>query len=192
MSMDDLFDRMMGEEWAKSADFSEIGNSHAGIWTAINEKQAREFVPGSPGKGALLFWGDDRKPTKIPNDSPLMEMCVIFQTDQDDEEWEDDGDDGRREIRMNKKALTSAFRSAVLASGAKKPELGAWWRVTRVENGKPAYKGGNPPWGWHVVYKTPAQFAETGADPASQAAPAKSAVKAGRKVQDDDPFAVPE
>lgn len=189
--MDDLFDRMMGEEWAKSADFSEIGNSHAGVWTAINEKQAREFVPGSPGKGALLFWGDDRKPTKIHNDSPLMEMCVIFQTDPDDEEWED-GDDGRREVRLNKKALTAALRAAVLASGAKRPELGAWSRITRVENGKPAYKGGNPPWGWHVIYKTPAQFAETGADPAPEVSPVKSAARAGRKAQDDDPFATPE
>lgn len=184
---DDPFDDVMGADWARSADFSEIGNSHAGILVDANKKHARKYVMGSPGRGPLLYWGEDGKPTETPNDSPLMETCFIFQTDESD----DPDDDGRREIRLNKKALTSALRAAVLAAGAKKPELGGWWRVTRMSNGKPKVKGAPSPWGWEVVYKTPAQFAETGADPAPKVS-AKTAGRKDRTAEDDDPFAVPE
>lgn len=192
MSIEDPFDDVMGADWAPTADFSEIGNSHAGVLVDANKKHARKYVMGSPGRGPLLYWGDDGKPTEVANDSPLMETCFIFQTDREEEEWEDDGDDGRREIRLNKKALTAALRAAVLAAGARKPEIGGWWRVTRVSNGKPKVKGAPSPWGWEVAYKTPAQYAETGADPAPEVSPAKSAARAGRKAPDDDPFATPE
>lgn len=182
---DDPFDDVMGGDWARTADFSEIGDTHHGVLVAAVKKHARKFDLKNPGSGPLLYWGEDRKPTEVPNDSPLMETCFIFQTDEDD----GDGDDGRREIRLNKKALTAALRTAVLAAGAKKPKLEGWWRVTRVEDGAPAVKGGNAPRGWHVIYKTPEQYAETGPDPV----PEPGTFGRRRKVvADDDPFAVPE
>jgi hypothetical protein len=163
----DPFDGLMGGNYTKIADYSEVGMSHHGVLLDAYKQQARKFDPANPGKGPLQYWSADRKPTEKPNPAidggdPIMETHMVFQTD----EHEDEDDDGRREIWLNKKPLLIAMREAVIEAGAKQPERGGWWRVTRIDNLPPKYRGGNPPRGWHVMYKTPEQYAATGPAPA--------------------------
>jgi hypothetical protein len=189
----DPFDDALGNDYATIADYSEVGMSHHGVLDDMYKQQARKFDRKNPGKGPLLYWGEDRSPTEIPNDEPLMEKHAVFVTD----ERENDADDGRREIWLNKKALTDALRAAVLKAGAKQLARGGWWRVTRVHDHAPKYKGGNPPRGWHVLYKTPEQYAAEGPSPIPpeivallEAGPAPAAAKSAKPKSSDDPWAV--
>jgi hypothetical protein len=174
----DAFDSLVEGDFVKISQYDEPGVTHHGVIVDAKWVQSRLYDADNPGKGDLLFWHDG-KPKPIPNDAPVNELHIVFQTD----EREDDEDDGRREVWINKRLLKAAFQQAWKESGASKPELGAWWRVTRIEDGTPL-RGKNKPRGWHVLYKTPDQYAETGPADAPKVSGARATVSA-----DDNPFA---
>jgi hypothetical protein len=107
-----------------------------------------------------------------------MALHIAFQTDV--RETEDD--DGRREIWLNKFQLKEAFKRAWKASGTDRPRLGDWWRVTRTDDVAPR-KGSNKARGWEVLYKTAAQYEESGPSESAFAGAGNS------KKDEDDPFA---
>lgn len=178
MTAVDPFDSMMGGNFARTAKFDSIGDSHEGVIVEAEMVHAREYDEDNPGKGDLLYWSDKRKPTVAVTDNPVMEPRLIIQTDERD----DDKDDGRRAVTINKRLLKAALQSAVVASGAKRPEMGAWIRFTRDKDGVPL-KGTNKPRGWVVQYLTPEQHEQNGA---------LASVMVDKSKADDDPFATPD
>ncbi len=171
----DPFDSMMGGNFARTAKFDNIGDSHEGVIVEATMEQARKYEEDNPGKGDLLYWNDKGKPTTTVTDRPLMEPRIVIQTDERD----DDRDDGRRAITINKRLLKAALQEGVRDSGAKRPELGGWTRLTRIED-QPPVKGSNKARGWVMPYRTPEQYATDGA---------LDATVTIKQNKDDDPFA---
>jgi hypothetical protein len=178
----DAFDALVDTDFVKIADFGEIGNTWHGRITDAKWVQERKYDMKNPGKGKLLWW-HDKTPMPYPTNPDdtdqdrVMALHVVFQTDV----HEDDEDDGRREIWLNKYQIKAKFAAAWRGAGTDKPRIGDWWRVTRTNDVAP--RGGeNKARGWEILYKTSAQFEETG--------PSDSAFVGAATVKDDDnPFA---
>ncbi len=180
----DAFDELVNQDFVKIAGYDEIGITWDGVITDAKWVQERVYDSKNPGKGDLLWW-HDRTPKPYPtnpedtDESRVMALHVVFQTDV----HESDEDDGRREIWLNKFQLKEAFKRAWMGSGTDRPRIGDWWRVTRVKDVEPR-GGSNKARGWEVLYKTAAQFAETGPSDSNFT----GAAVAGAK-EDDNPFA---
>lgn len=171
----DPFDSMMGGNFARTAKFDEVGDSHAGVIVEATMEHEREYDEDNPGKGDLLYWSDKGRPTVAVTDKPVLAPRLTIQTD-----WRiDDRDDGRRAVTINKRLLKAALQAAVRESGAKRPELGGWIRFTRDRDGVPL-KGTNKPRGWLVQYLTPEQYVADGA---------LGSTMVEKRADDDDPFA---
>lgn len=182
----DAFDALVDQDFVKIAGFPEIADTWHGVITDARWVQSRSYDDENPGKGDLLFW-HDKKPKPIPNDEPVMELHIVFQTDV----REDEDDDGRREIWLNKYQIKKAFEAAWKGAGASKPRLGDWWRVTRTNDVAPR-KGPNKARGWEILYKLAATYEAEGPSDSpylSGTIGEKPTVKAGRKPKEEDPFA---
>lgn len=176
----DAFDALLDKDFVKIADMGTIGNTHHGLITDALWVQERAYNEDKPGQGDLLYWRD-KKPSPIPSDDPkdrVMALHIVFQTD----ESEDDEDDGRRKIVINKYQLDKSFTAAWKAADSK-PRIGAWVRFTRIEDVKPR-KGINKARGFEVLYKTAERYAEEG--PSDSAFSGAGAVS---KRDEDNPFA---
>lgn len=183
MTTVDPFDAMMGGNFARLAKFDSIGDKHGGVILEVDMVHAREYDEDNPGKGDLLYWSDKGKPRTTVTDKPVMEPRMTIQTD----EREDDRDDGRRAIMINKRLLKAALQKGVREAGATKPAIGGYIVFERIED-QPPLKGDNWARGWNVPYRTPEQYATDGALEAT-VSDAKPAAKAGRKPKEEDPFA---
>lgn len=180
MTTGDPFDAMMGGNFARLAKFDDIGDKHGGVILEVDMVHAREYDEDNPGKGDLLYWSDKGKPRTAVTDKPVMEPRMTIQTDERD----DDRDDGRRAIMINKRLLKAALQKGVRDAGAPKPAIGGYIVFERIED-QPPLKGDNWARGWNVTYLTPQQYATDGALEATV-----SDGKAGRKGRpENDPFA---
>lgn len=177
----DAFDTLVDKDFVKIADYSEIGNTWEGVITDARWVQERKYDRNNPGKGKLLWW-HSKEPLPFPTNPEdhdqdrVMALHIVFQT----EVREDDDDDGRREIWLNKYQLKKAFERAWRAVDSK-PRVGAWWRVTRTDDVKPR-GGDNNARGWEVLYQTAEAFAENGSLPSAFTG-------AGAAKDADNPFA---
>jgi hypothetical protein len=178
----DAFDTLVDRDFVKIAGFDEIGLTWHGVIVDAKWVQERVYDMKNPGKGKLLWWENKATVPYPPNpENPdqdrVMALHIVFQTDV----RTGDDDDGRREIWLNKYQLKEAFKAAWKGAGTDRPRLGDWWRVTRVKDVKPR-GGSNNARGWEVLYKTAAQYDESG--------PSDSAFVGAATVKDDDnPFA---
>lgn len=175
----DPFDAMMGGNFARTAKFDSIGDSHEGVIVTASMEHAREYIEGQPGAGGLLYW-HNKRPLPVENDQPVMEPRLTFQTNARD----DEKDDGRRSVTINKPLLKEALQKAVAGAGAKRPAIGGYIRFTRIED-QPPRRGSNKARGWSVEYLTPEQHAAEGA----LGEAVKPTRKSGNATADDDPFA---
>lgn len=179
----DAFDSLVDQDFVKIADFQTIGNTWEGVILDAKWVQERKYDMKNPGKGKLLWWHDKTPETFPTNPEDLdqdrvMALHIVFQTDV----HEDEDDDGRREIWLNKYQLKKAFERAWRAVDTK-PRVGAWWRVTRT-NDVPPRGGDNKARGWEVLYQTAEAFAENGPLPSAFAG-----AGAADKRDESNPFA---
>lgn len=131
---------MSGGASAPSASFLKIGDRHEGeiIEPAPRITQQRDFE-----SRALKFWDDG---------SPMMQLVVTLQTDENDPEIEDD--DGKRSLYL-KYMLRDAVANAVKETGAKGLELGGWLSVAYVSQDKPKRRGAQGAKQFEAVYEPP-------------------------------------
>lgn len=183
----DAFDALVDQDFVKIADFSEIGNTWHGVITDARWVQERKYDSKNPGQGALLYWRN-KQVSEIPSDNPkdrVMALHIVFQTDV----REDDDDDGRREIWLNKFQLKEAFKRAWREAGVGKPSIGDWWRVTRTDDVEPR-GGSNKARGWEVLYKSAATYeAEGPGDSPYLGGSATKPTTRKAKPAEEDPFA---
>ena len=177
----DPFAAMMGGNFARTAKFDNVGDYHEGVIVDASMEHAREYIEGKPGTGDFLYW-HNKRPLPVENDSPVMEPRITIQTTT----REDDKDDGRRSVTINKRLLTAALRRGVADAGAQKPAIGGWIRFERIDD-QPPIKGENWARGWRIDYRTPEQYARDGALAATVS---EDKPKPERKSKAaDDPFA---
>ena len=153
-----------------SAKFEDTGDVVRGKIVAKAMRQQTDFTTKEP-----KFWKDG---------SPMMQLVVTLQTDENDPEIEDDN--GQRNLYVRYK-LQEAVKAAVKKAGASKLDIGGELAVKFVSREKNP-KGGQPIKIYRAKYTAPDPADFTGEDdfladdddeptpPPAKKAPAKKAV----------------
>ena len=142
-----------------SCQFPTMGYSYEGTISKMETTLQRDY--DDPSK--VLTWNDG-----TPRKQLRVELTGTGSTqkwDGDLEQWVDvEDDDGTRALYVRNQ-MAQAFRDAVRKSGAKKPEVGGYLKVTYVKNG-PRKEGsrGKPPKHYAVEYLPPSRNPKAGAE----------------------------
>jgi len=150
---DDVDDLVFGGG-SPSAVLKDIGQSVEGFIVGKRKRQAREYNPNEPGKGALKFYEDGR---------PIEELVLDLRTEQRDPSIPND--DGVRSVYFKstwKRELARVLKNA----GEDSIPLGGWLRIVRTHD-EPG-KGAQPKKLVSIEYRSAADVSVTGTP---QAAP---------------------
>lgn len=157
-------DEFLGGRGAPGAKFPAKGSRCKGTILDVEVSQQRQYDPGNPGGGELLWWSDKNKPTTENTGRPVEQLVVTIQTDLRDSDIDDD--DGRRRMYFSgsKKRETTSLGSLVAAMAkakARKLEVGG--TIERVRMDGEGVTG--DPIQWATRYEAPAPKTTDDFDP---------------------------